>query len=141
MPDATRATDVGSRADGTVRLSVDAAATGTVPVRPRETRRMIVVQGVFRIAEEDCEQYLAESLETQRISRSEPGCLEYVIAADPHEPSRLVLSERWETRADLDVHVEALMARRAAAAEAGATPLAPLSREVSFFEADPIDVM
>ncbi len=102
---------------------------------------MIVVQGVFRIAEDDREAYLADSLETQRISRAEQGCLEYVVAPDPLDPGRLVLSERWETRADLDAHVEALMARRAAAAEAGATPLAPLSREVSFFEADPIDVM
>lgn len=102
---------------------------------------MIVVQGVFRVAESDREQYLAESLETQRISRGEHGCIEYVVAPDPLDDGRVILSERWETRADLDAHVEALTARRAAAAEAGETPVPPLSREVLFFEVVPVDVM
>lgn len=102
---------------------------------------MIVVQGVFRVAPEDRERFLAESVETQRISRAEPGCVEYAIAADPVEPDRVVLTERWERRTDLDAHIEALTARRRAAAEAGATPLRPVSRDVAFFEATPIDVM
>jgi hypothetical protein len=33
------------------------------------------------------------------------------------------------------------VARRAAAAANGTTPVAPLSREIAFFEASPIDVM
>ena len=102
---------------------------------------MIIVQGEFRVAEADREQYLNESAETQRISRAEPGCLEYVLAADPLDAERVVLSERWSSRAELDAHVEALVARRAVAATEGVTPLAPLSREVAFFEASPIDVM
>ena len=102
---------------------------------------MIVVQGVFRVREADRERYLAESAETQRISRAEPGCLEYVLAADPLDAERVVLSERWSSRAELDAHVEALVARRAVAAAEGATPVVPLSREIAFFEASPIDVM
>jgi quinol monooxygenase YgiN len=102
---------------------------------------MIIVQGVFRVTEDGREQYLAESLETQRISRGEPGCIEYVVAADPLDAQRVVLSERWATRADLDAHLDALRDRRAAAAEAGATPLAPVSRDIRFFEATPIDVV
>jgi quinol monooxygenase YgiN len=102
---------------------------------------MIIVQGVFRVMADDREQYLAESLETQRVSRSEPGCIEYVVGADPLDPQRVVLSERWATRADLDAHLDALRGRRAAAAKAGATPLVPVSREIRFFEATPIDVM
>ena len=101
---------------------------------------MIVVQGVFRTAAEDRERFLAESLETQRVSRGEPGCLEYVIAADPLDPERVVLSERWSSRADLDAHIGALKARRAADADAGATRLTPLSREVHFLEASPFEV-
>jgi quinol monooxygenase YgiN len=101
---------------------------------------MIIVQGVFRFHAADRERYLAESLETQRISRGESGCLEYVLAADPLDPERVVLSERWSTRADLDAHVAALTARRAAEAAAGAKPVAPISREVSFFEANPVDM-
>ena len=108
---------------------------------PWKTPGMIVVQGVFVVAEGDRERFVEESLETQRISRAEAGCLEYVVAPDPLDSGRVVLSERWATRGDLDAHVEALTARRAAAAEAGAAPVAPISREVNFFEAESIDVM
>jgi quinol monooxygenase YgiN len=102
---------------------------------------MIIVQGVFRVREADREQYLTESAETQRISRTEPGCLEYVLAADPLDAARVVLSERWASRAELDAHIEALVARRAAAAAEGVTPVAPVSREIAFFEASQIEVM
>ena len=104
---------------------------------------MIVVQGVFRVHEAERERYLAESAETQRISRSEPGCLEYVLAADPLDAQRVVLSERWSSRAELDAHIQALVARRAVPAADGTTPtpVAALSREIAFFEASPIDVM
>jgi quinol monooxygenase YgiN len=102
---------------------------------------MIIVQGVFRVGEHDRERYLEESIETQRISRTEPGCLEYVVAADPLEPGRFVLSERWRSRADLDAHIAALVERRAAAAADGTDGIAPESREIVFFEAREIDVL
>ena len=101
---------------------------------------MIIVQGVFRIAPEDREQFLTESLDLQRISRSEPGCIEYVFAADPVEPDRVTLSERWQSRADLDAHLEALTARRRDQANSGGQQIAPTSRDVSFFEASEIDI-
>ncbi|MDY7102966.1 MAG: putative quinol monooxygenase [Actinomycetota bacterium] len=100
---------------------------------------MIVVQGVFRVAAEDREQFLAQSVENQRISRSEKGCIEYVLAADPLEPDRVVLSERWETKADLDAHLEALRQRRRAPGT-NAAAVEPISREVSFLEATAIDL-
>ena len=101
---------------------------------------MIIVQGVFRIAPEDREQFLAESLELQQISRAEPGCIEYVFAADPVESDRMILSERWQSRADLDAHLEAMAARRAARADYGEQRAAPVSRDVSFFEASEFDL-
>jgi quinol monooxygenase YgiN len=101
---------------------------------------MIIVQGVFRIAPEDREQFLTESLDLQRISRSEPGCVEYVFAADPVEPDRVILSERWQSRADLDAHLEALTARRKDPANSGVRRIAPISRDVSFFDAGEIDM-
>jgi hypothetical protein len=52
----------------------------------------------------------------------------------------VVLSERWSSRADLDAHIGALKARGAADADAGATRLTPLSREVHFLEASPFEV-
>ncbi len=95
---------------------------------------MIVVQGVFRVAEQDREAFLAQSIETQEISRGEKGCIEYVFAADPLDPGRVVLSERWETREDLDAHLAALAARREDAA-ADDDRVTPLSREVVFLDA------
>lgn len=96
---------------------------------------MIIVQGVFQIASEDREQYLAETLKTQGISRAEQGCIEYVFAADPVDDGRVVLSERWETRSDLEAHIAAMTARIEAEPEGGPQRVKPLSREVSFFEA------
>ncbi len=95
---------------------------------------MIVVQGVFRVAEQDREAFLAQSIETQEISRGEKGCIEYVFAADPLDPGRVVLSERWQTREDLDAHLAALAARREDAA-ADDDRVTPLSREVVFLDA------
>ena len=43
-----------------------------------------------------------------RTSRGEDGCLEYTFAADPLEPGRVVLFERWESQAALDVHLAAI---------------------------------
>ena len=51
-----------------------------------------------------------------RISRAEPGNLEYVIAADPIEADRVILSERWETEEDLTAHIRAAAERRRHAA-------------------------
>lgn len=101
---------------------------------------MIIVQGVFEVAAEERDQYLAETLDTQRISRNEAGCVEYVFAPDPVEPGRVILSERWETRADLDAHLEALTARRNEPAADGPAPVKPLSRELLVFEANEINV-
>lgn len=102
---------------------------------------MIIVQGVFELSVDDCETFIAESLETQRISRAEDGCIEYVFAIDPVVAGRIVLSERWESRAHLDAHLVALFARREVEAEAGATPLAPNSRTVTFYEATQVEVL
>jgi quinol monooxygenase YgiN len=39
-------------------------------------------------------------------SREEPGCLDYVVCADPHAAGRIVVFERWESEADLVEHFE-----------------------------------
>ena len=43
----------------------------------------------------------------------EVGCLEYVFAADPLDPSRVVLSERWESMDLLQQHLKGLGSRPA----------------------------
>lgn len=99
---------------------------------------MIIVQGTFTVDPDRRDEFLADRIETMQTSRAEKGCIEYVLAADPVVPGRVVLSERWETQADLDAHIAALMAKREAGGDESAVPL--LSREVGFFEAIEIEL-
>ena len=48
-----------------------------------------------------------------RDSRAEAGCLEYVFAADPLDPARVVLSERWESMDLLQQHLKGQRSRPA----------------------------
>ena len=73
---------------------------------------MVIVQGTGRLDTALRELFLAQRAESMRISRAEPGNLEYVIAADPIEPDRVILSERWETQEDLAAHLRASAERR-----------------------------
>jgi len=96
---------------------------------------MIIVQGTFTVDPSTRDEYLAQSVEQMRISRAEKGCQEYALAADPVQPDRVILSERWDSADDLNEHVKALTLRREEAAAQGDTAgLAPLSREIARYE-------
>lgn len=71
---------------------------------------MIIVGGRFEVDPEQRDAFLAERHQLMRTSRSEDGCLEYTFAADPLEPSRVILFERWENQAALDAHLAAISA-------------------------------
>jgi quinol monooxygenase YgiN len=73
---------------------------------------MVIVQGTGRMDAALRDQFLAQRAESMRISRAEPGNLEYVFAADPLEADRVILSERWETQEDLTAHLAAAAERR-----------------------------
>jgi quinol monooxygenase YgiN len=97
---------------------------------------MVIVQGIFQLDPSDRDAFLAQSEEGMRTSRSESGCLEYVIAADPIDPGRAILSERWESMEHLNEHLGALGRRRQESPSAGgAPPVAPVSREIAIYEA------
>ena len=83
---------------------------------------MVIVQGTFMMDPQDRDTFLRQSIEQMEISRAEKGCLEYVLAPDPLQPGRVILSERWESMDDLGAHVAALTTRREQAAAAGQTP-------------------
>ena len=68
---------------------------------------MVIVAGWFEIDPSERDAFVAGRIEAMRRSRAEPGCIEYVIAADPVDPGRAVLYERWERQADLDAHAAA----------------------------------
>ncbi|GAA2704372.1 putative quinol monooxygenase [Actinoplanes palleronii] len=62
---------------------------------------MIIVAGELRVPAEDRERYLAGVAEVTRSARRAPGCLEFAQSADPLEPGRILIHERWDSDADL----------------------------------------
>ncbi len=98
---------------------------------------MLIVAGTFEVAPEDRESFLRAREEGMRTSRTEPGCLDYVFAADPLEPGRVVLFERWESDDALAAHIAAMRAARAAApppADDAPAPVEVLSSSVTRYE-------
>jgi quinol monooxygenase YgiN len=71
---------------------------------------MVIVGGSFEVEPDQREQFLASRLEMIRRSRSEPGCLEYAFSADPIDPTRIILFERWASQESLDAHLSAIRA-------------------------------
>jgi quinol monooxygenase YgiN len=65
----------------------------------------VILQGAFLFDPEERDRFVEARIEAMRSSRQEDGCLEYVIAADPLDPERVVLSERWESSDHLQNHL------------------------------------
>jgi|SRR5579871_6564855 len=97
---------------------------------------MVIVQGTFRVAPTDRDAFIAQSLAGMVESRAEQGCIEYVMAPDPVDADRVVLSERWASMEDLDRHLERAGQRRSADTgdKPPAPPVAVLDREISIYE-------
>lgn len=62
----------------------------------------VVVVGHLRTGEEERDAYVADCREVVRLARAAPGCLDFVVAADPLEPDRVAVVERWTSRAALE---------------------------------------
>lgn len=71
---------------------------------------MVIVGGTFELDPAMRDAFLASRADMMRESRSEPGCIEYTFSADPLDPGRVVLFERWTDQDALDAH---LVIRRA----------------------------
>jgi quinol monooxygenase YgiN len=91
---------------------------------------IVIVQGVFSIDPEDRDRFVEASIEGMRSSREEEGCLEYVVAPDPLDRERAILSERWESMDHLDRH----LAQRSKAAPGAENRPVPRSVEITLFE-------
>jgi quinol monooxygenase YgiN len=50
------------------------------------------------------DQVLAHFVEVARLSRAEPGCLDYWVTADPEHTGRIRVFERWVSEDDLAEH-------------------------------------
>ena len=69
---------------------------------------MIIVAGHFVVHPDQREQFLRSRADLMRTSRSEAGCVTYAFSPDPLDPGRVLLFERWETKAALAGHLAGL---------------------------------
>lgn len=69
---------------------------------------MVIVGGVFTVDPEQRVAFLEGRRALMAHSRAEQGCIEYTFAADPLEPNRVVLFEKWASQEDLDLHLAGL---------------------------------
>lgn len=66
---------------------------------------MIIIAGHLRVAATDRDAYLDTVADVAGLARGSAGCLDFVQSADPIDPERINIFERWEDD-------EALMAFR-----------------------------
>jgi quinol monooxygenase YgiN len=90
---------------------------------------VIIVAGTLEVDPAQRDEFLRSRAEGVRRSRSEPGCIAYVFSADPVEPGRVCLFERWESKAALGAH---LAGQQAAGPEPAGVPV--LSAEIQQYE-------
>jgi quinol monooxygenase YgiN len=92
---------------------------------------VVIVGGTFEVDPDRREEFLRERHEAMRTSRAEAGCLDYAFSADPIEPGRVLLFERWTTQEALDAHLNRL---RSDAPAANAVPA--LKASLVFYDAE-----
>jgi quinol monooxygenase YgiN len=63
---------------------------------------MIIVSGRIYVTPGRRDAFVATSRDAVVQARRTPGCLDFVVAADPVEPDRVNVYESWETEADLE---------------------------------------
>jgi quinol monooxygenase YgiN len=91
---------------------------------------IVIVQGVFSLDSSERERFVELSTDSMRASRKEDGCLEYVMAGDPLDPERVVLSERWESMEHLQQH----LSQQRSAPPGGESRPSPRSVEITLYE-------
>jgi quinol monooxygenase YgiN len=62
---------------------------------------MLIIAGELHVDPADRDRYLAAAAGVAPQARSFPGCLDFVQAADPVDPGRINVYERWESDEDL----------------------------------------
>jgi quinol monooxygenase YgiN len=100
------------------------------PIAYKRRMSEVIVQGAFTLDPNDRDRFVEACVESMRASRQEEGCLEYVMAADPLDPERVVLSERWASMDHLQQH---LAQQRSGGRNLDARP-APRGVEIGLYE-------
>ncbi|MEV1289499.1 antibiotic biosynthesis monooxygenase family protein [Micromonospora sp. NPDC049679] len=63
---------------------------------------MIIVSGRLYVSSDTRDKYLAGCRTVIEQARAAPGCLDFVLSADPIEPDRINAYEQWESDAHLE---------------------------------------
>jgi quinol monooxygenase YgiN len=63
---------------------------------------VVIVAGHVVVDPEQRDDYLSECVEVVRQARRTPGCLDFALSADPLEPGRVNIFERWESQAAVE---------------------------------------
>ncbi|RYE89974.1 MAG: antibiotic biosynthesis monooxygenase [Myxococcales bacterium] len=63
---------------------------------------MIIIAGTLHVDPARRDEYLALTADVAVKARQAPGCLDFVQSADPIEPGRINIHERWESDADVE---------------------------------------
>jgi quinol monooxygenase YgiN len=69
---------------------------------------MLIVAGHFDVDPAERDAFIASKLEAMKATRTEGGCLEYVMSADPVDGARVMLFERWADQSAFDAHMAAI---------------------------------
>lgn len=62
---------------------------------------MIIVTGALYVRSGAREELLSYGLHIMRMARRTPGCLDFSLCADPLEPDRVNVLERWSSQREL----------------------------------------
>ena len=71
---------------------------------------MLIIAGRFEVEPARRDEFIAGKVAGMRESRAEAGCIDYVLSADPIEPGRVHLYERWESKEHLAPHLTRIRA-------------------------------
>jgi quinol monooxygenase YgiN len=63
---------------------------------------VIIIAGWLQVDRVDRDRYVADCITVVRQARMSPGCLDFAITADPIEPDRIQVYERWESDMQLE---------------------------------------
>lgn len=62
---------------------------------------MLIIAGSLRVEPAAREAYLSDCEKVIAQARASAGCLDFLLAADPLEPGRIHIYERWESAEQL----------------------------------------
>jgi quinol monooxygenase YgiN len=63
---------------------------------------VVIVAGHLVVDPQQRDDYLSGCTEVVRQARRSAGCLDFAISADPLEPGRINVFERWESRSAVE---------------------------------------